>query len=176
MCFHPNESSTSAGQSNYQEDVSHYKNLISSTSFHTGNAENTTQKESLWPSQRSGTCAPVLTCCLCYILQALRLPGCRARLNQVHNILWLRRTGRALVHRWQREALGITGTRHLLPKVVLQGINCLFKKQKDVLFFMCEVLQALIILYQRFGEEARRDKSNSGYTEEKNPTTTQGSI
>lgn len=43
-----------------------------------------------------------------------------------------------------------TVTQDLLLKVVLQGIDSLFKKQDDVLFLMCEVLQALVILYSRF--------------------------
>lgn len=109
----------------------------------------------LWLAPHKEPCqgAPVLTCGLLHLLKALRLPGCRARLHQVHDILWLGGSGSALSQRPQRAPLGVTGTQDLLLKVIFQGINCLFKKQEDVLFLVCEVPQALIILYKRFGHE-----------------------
>ena len=119
--------------------------------------------------------APALTCGLLHLLRALGLPGSRAQLHQGRHILWLGGSGSAVFQRPRSMPLGVTVTQDLPLKVIFQGINRLFKKQEDVLFLVCEVLQALIVLYKRFRRE-EQDKANGGFTEGEKPTATQGSV
>ena len=163
------------GQSNYREDASTLQKIwsapqASQASIQAGNTETMRKRRALClaPHEEPRQGVSVLTCGLLHLPKALRLPGSRAWLHQVHDILWLGGSGSALFQRPRRVPLGVTGTQDLLLKVIFEGINCLFKKQEDVLFLVCEVLQALIILYKRFGRE-EWDKANSGFTEGKNP-------